>query len=244
LLLGSRKGGRRYLSEDIAVLGRLAAAVVEHVEQIRSLQMQQLVSQAELRALQAQINPHFLFNALNTLYGTITRSNTEARRLVLNLAEVFRYFLQTDRPLISVEEELKIVRAYLEIEELRLGPKLRSELEIDAEALTVAIPVLSIQPLVENAIRHGVAARAGAGYVRVQIECEPDRIAVRITNSGEWNSRGDADSDKGIGLVNVRRRLVLCYGEEADVEVSVANGATTVGFAIPVKRPLAALASA
>ena len=98
LLLGSRKGGRRYLSEDFAILGRLGATVVEHVEQIRSLQMQQLVSQAELRALQAQINPHFLFNSLNTLYGTITRSNSEARRLVLNLANVFRYFLQTDRP--------------------------------------------------------------------------------------------------------------------------------------------------
>jgi two-component system, LytTR family, sensor kinase len=244
LLLGSRKGGRRYLSEDFTVLGRLAVTVVEHVEQIRGLQMQQLVSQAELRALQAQINPHFLFNSLNTLYGTITRSNVEARRLVLNLADVFRYFLQTDRPLISVEEELKIVRAYLEIEELRLGSKLRSELEIDAEALTVAIPVLSIQPLVENAIKHGVAARAGAGFVRLRIECESDRIAIRITNSGEWKPKDDANSRTGIGLSNVRRRLILCYGEEANVEVSVANGATTVEFAIPVKRPLAALASA
>ena len=242
LLLGSRKGGRRYLSEDFAILGRLGATVVEHVEQIRSLQMQQLVSQAELRALQAQINPHFLFNSLNTLYGTITRSNSEARRLVLNLANVFRYFLQTDRPLISVDEELKIVKAYLEIEELRLGPKLRSELEIDAEALTAAIPVLSIQPLVENAIKHGVAARAGEGFVRLQIECDFDHIAVRVTNSGEWKPTDDVDS--GIGLANVRRRLVLCYGEEADVVVSVENGATTVGFAIPVKRSLAVSVSA
>jgi two-component system, LytTR family, sensor kinase len=237
LLLGSRKGGRRYLSEDFAILGRLGATVVEHMEQIRNLQMQQLVSQAELRALQAQINPHFLFNSLNTLYGTITRSNVEARRLVLNLADVFRYFLKTDRPLISVEEELKIVRAYLEIEELRLGPKLRSKLEVDAEALTVAIPVLSIQPLVENAIKHGVAATASGGFVHLHIECEFDRIAVRVTNSGEWKSRDRADS--GIGLANVRRRLVLCYGEEANVGVSVANGATTVGFSIPVKRSLA-----
>jgi LytS/YehU family sensor histidine kinase len=162
----------------------------------------------------------------------------------LNLADVFRYFLQTDRPLISVEEELKIVRAYLEIEELRLGTKLRSELEIDAEALTAAIPVLSIQPLVENAIKHGVAARAGAGFVRLRIECESDRIGVRVTNSGEWKPEDGADSTTGIGLSNVRRRLILCYGEEADVEVNVANGATTVGFAIPVKRSLAALALA
>jgi hypothetical protein len=242
LLLGSRKGGRRYLSEDFAVLGRLAVTVVEHVEQIRNLQMQQLVSQAELRALQAQINPHFLFNSLNTLYGTITRSNVEARRLVLNLADVFRYFLQTDRPLISVEEELKIVRAYLEIEELRLGSKLRSELKIDADALTVAIPVLSIQPLVENAIKHGVAARAGAGFVCLCIECDSGHIAVRVTNSGEWKPTDRVDS--GIGLANVRRRLVLCYGGEADVEINVANGNTTVGFAIPMKRSLAVLASA
>jgi two-component system LytT family sensor kinase len=236
LLLGSRKGGRRYLSEDFAILGRLGATVVEHMEQIRNLQMQQLVSQAELRALQAQINPHFLFNSLNTLYGTITRSNVEARRLVLNLADVFRYFLQTDRPMISVEEELKIVRAYLEIEELRLGPKLRSELEIDTDALTAAIPVLSIQPLVENAIKHGVAATASGGFVHLRIESEFDRIAIRVTNSGEWKATDRIDP--GIGLANVRRRLVLCYGEEAYVSVSVANGATTVGFSIPVKRSL------
>jgi two-component system LytT family sensor kinase len=242
LLLGSRKGGRRYLSEDFAVLGRLAATVVEYVEQIRSLQMQQLVSQAELRALQAQINPHFLFNALNTLYGTIARSNAEARRLVLNLADVFRYFLQSDRPLISVEEELKIVRAYLEIEELRLGPKLRSELQVDPEALTAAIPVLSIQPLVENAIKHGVATKADEGFVRLQIKRESERITVRITNSGEWRLLAGADPGTGIGLANVRRRLRLCYGDEAVVEVRVENGTTAVQFAIPAKQPLAVAA--
>ena len=244
LLLGERKGGRRYLSEDFTVLDRLAATVIEHVEQFRVLQMQQLVTQAELRALQAQINPHFLFNSLNTLYGTITRSNTEARRLVLNLANVFRYFLHADQPLISVEEELKIVRAYLEIEELRLGPKLRCELDVDTEALTVAIPVLSIQPLVENAIKHGVAARAGEGFVRVRIESESDCIVVRITNSGEWKQREGSDLSPGIGLANVRRRLRLCYGEVANVEVSVANDATTVQFAIPVKQTLPVLAPA
>lgn len=242
LLLGSRKGGRRYLSEDFAVLSRLAATVVEHVEQIRNLQMQQLVSQAELRALQAQINPHFLFNSLNTLYGTITRSNAEARRLVLNLADVFRYFLQSDRPLISVEEELKIVRAYLEIEELRLGPKLRGELEVDTDALTATIPVLSIQPLVENAIKHGVAARAGEGFVRLQIKRESERITVRITNSGEWRPLAGASPGIGIGLSNVRRRLRLCYGDEAAVEVRVESGSTTVQFAIPAKQPLAVTA--
>ena len=234
LLLGPRSGGRRYLSEDYDVLSRLVSVVVEHVEQVRELRMQNLVSQAELRALQAQINPHFLFNSLNTLYGTIARDNTEARRLVLNLADVFRYLLHSDRQFIQVEEELKIVRAYLAIEELRLGPKLRTEFEIEDAALRVTIPVLSIQPLVENAVKHGVAARAGDGFVRIAIRREPDAIRVAISNSGEFVARDAIGGDSGIGLANVRRRLALHYGDETRVEVRVADGVTTVGFAAPL----------
>ena len=119
---------------------RLGAAVAEHVEQLRNVQMQNLVSQAELKALQAQINPHFLFNSLNTLYGTIDRGNAEARRLVLNLADVYRYLLRSERTFVEVEEELRIVRAYLEIEELRLGSKLRTEVDVDESARHVTIP--------------------------------------------------------------------------------------------------------
>jgi len=236
LILGPRNGGRRYLSEDLAVLARLAAVVVEHVEQLRGAQMQTLVSQAELRALQAQINPHFLFNSLNTLYGSIDRSNVEARRLVLNLSDVFRYFLRLDRPFIEVEEELRIVRAYLEIEELRLGPKLRAEIDIDPSALHATIPALSIQPLVENAIKHGVANRAGQGFVRLTVRREFDAIAVRVANSGECDTRRITDGESGVGLTNVRRRLALCYGEETRIEVNVEDNITSVGFVLPLKQ--------
>ena len=232
LLLGPRQGGRRYLSEDYEVLARLGSAVVEHVEQRRGMELQNLVAEAELRALQAQINPHFLFNSLNTLYGTIARDNAEARRLVLNLADVFRYLLKADRPFIRVEEELKIVRAYIEIEELRLGSKLRTELEIDDEALTATIPVLSIQPLVENAVKHGVAARTGNGFVRVSIKTESGLICVRVSNSGEFDTETAPGAGPGIGLANVRRRLALCYGEATCVEVKVVDSVTTVGFTL------------
>ena len=238
LLLGTRNGGRRYLSEDMAVLGRLGAVMVEHVEQLRSTQMQGLVSQAELKALQAQINPHFLFNSLNTLYGTIHRSNAEARRLVLNLSDVFRYFLQSERPFIEVEEELKIIRAYLEIEKLRLGPKLRTEMEIDSAALHATIPVLSIQPLVENAVKHGVAARTGDGFVRLAIRRESETISVTVSNSGGCDIRRMTSANGGIGLANVRRRLALCYGEETQIGVDVADDITSVGFTIPLKHSL------
>lgn len=234
LLLGPRDGGRRYLSEDFAELVRLGTAVVEEVEQLRALQMQNLVSQAELRALQAQINPHFLFNSLNTLYGTIDRTNAEARRLVLNLSEVFRYLLRSDRTFIEIEEELRIVRAYLEIEALRLGPKLQTAVEVDSSVLHASVPLLSIQPLVENAVKHGVAARMGTGFVRLSICLDRDNISVQVLNSGEcdtraWNASG------GVGLSNVRRRLALCYGAEARFNAYAANGNTTVGFVLPLR---------
>ena len=167
------------------MLARLGAAVAEHVEQLRNVQMQNLVSQAELKALQAQINPHFLFNSLNTLYGTIDRGNTEARRLVLNLADVYRYLLRSERTLVEVEEELRIVRAYLEIEELRLGPKLRTEVDADPPALHATIPLLSIQPLVENAVKHGVASRMGAGFVHLKIRRTGEAVSVEVSNSGD-----------------------------------------------------------
>jgi hypothetical protein len=237
LQLGPRDGARRYLSEDFAVLMRLGAAVVEHVEQLRGIQMQGLVSQAELRALQAQINPHFLFNSLNTLYGTIERGNSEARRLVLNLADVFRYLLRSDRTLIEIEEELRIVRAYLEIEQLRLGAKLRTQINVDESVLRATIPLLSVQPLVENAVKHGVAPRTGAGFVRLDITSRLNILTVTVSNSGECDSIAltGTSADGGIGLANVRRRLELCYGEESSFLAEVEHGVTTVGFLLPLR---------
>jgi two-component system, LytTR family, sensor kinase len=235
LLLGQRDGGRRYLSEDFAALTRLGAAVVEHVEQLRGIQMQGLVSQAELKALQAQINPHFFFNALNTLYGTIDRENADARRLVLNLSDVFRYLLRSDRTLIEIQEELRIVRAYLEIEKLRLGAKLQTEIRVDDAALQATIPMLSVQPLVENAVKHGVAARTGSGFVRLNITAQSDALAVRVSNSGECDTAALNSETSGVGLANVRRRLELCYGSEASFEALAEGGVTTVGFLLRLK---------
>lgn len=236
LALGSRTGGRRYLSEDIEVLERLSTIACEQVERIRNSEMQSLVSQAELRALQAQINPHFLFNALNTLYGTISRENTAARNLVLNLAGLFRYSFAQNPGLIRIEEELAIVRAYLEIEELRLGSKLRSEIDVDDEVLQAEVPVLSIQPLVENAIKHGVALRQSPGFVRIRIKRLPEQIAVEISNSGDYCEFRNEAAGNGVGLANVRRRLALCYGSGSNLDISSSNDVTAVRFSIPAAR--------
>ena len=202
------------------MLDRLAAIVSEQVESLRAAEMQTLVSQAELRALQAQINPHFFFNALNTLYGVIARENSAARRLVMNLAGLLRTSFGASSGLSSLTEEIRIVRAYLEIEELRLGSKLSTRFDIDETLLGAEVPVLSIQPLVENAVKHGVACREGDGFVHLSIRREADSILVVVSNSGIFRESGTGQEGHGIGLANVRRRLARCITGGDDLEVS------------------------
>lgn len=231
LLLGPSPGGRRYLSEDLAELTQLAQLVTERLQHARESERARLLAQAELRALQSQIHPHFLFNALNTLYGIIPATASGARQTVLNLADIFRYFLRHDDALIPLEEELAIVRAYLEIEQLRLGDNLRTELDIHPAALPLRIPVLSLEPLVENAVKHGIAAQSGGGLVRISAEISASTLIVAVSDSGPGFHPNARD---GVGLDNVRRRLALCHGPTARLETSTADGLTRAALLIPL----------
>jgi signal transduction histidine kinase len=237
LLLGPRRGGRRYLSEDLRNLATLASAVVEQIERLRKNELQRLVNQAELRALRAQINPHFLFNSLNTLYGIIPRDLKPARQTVLNLAEIFRYFLHTDAQFSSLSDELRIVKAYLEIESLRLGGRLVTALEIDAAALASKIPILSIQPLVENAVKHGIGPRPEGGSVALIVALQDDELRVEVRDTGVGFPPSSEQAQKGVGLENVRQRLKLCYGEQADLSVQSSQTGSIVGFRIRQPQP-------
>jgi two-component system LytT family sensor kinase len=239
LLLGRRRGGRRYLSEDLRALSRLGAVILEQVERFRNSEMQRLVSRAELRALQSQINPHFLFNALNTLYGIIPREASGARKTVVHLADIFRYFLQSERTFIRLSEELEIVKAYLDIERLRLGPRLGVDLDVDDSALPVLIPILSIQPLVENAIKHGISGKTGPGLLSLQVKVQDDGLLVTVEDSGVGmggHIPERAGSNTGVGLSNVRRRLQLCFGPDATLAIKSSPSGTKVQFAIPLAK--------
>jgi two-component system, LytTR family, sensor kinase len=231
ILLGRRQGGQRYLGEDLDALAKAAAEVAGKVESLRQEEMVRLVSQAELRALQSQINPHFLFNALNTLYGTIPRESATARRMVLNLADIFRYFLQSDKTFVTLEQEMQIVRAYLEVEQSRLGDRLTVEIQVEEAALPIAIPVLSIQPLVENAIKHGVAQRTEPGFVRITAVHRAEGLRVTVENSGA--ALNQSASGTGVGLENVRRRLEICYGPASDLRVDFQTETSVVELRIP-----------
>jgi two-component system LytT family sensor kinase len=238
ILLGRRRGGRRYLGNDLDALGQAAAEITGKVQSLRRQEMKRLVSQAELRALQSQINPHFLFNALNTLYGSIPREAPGARRMVLNLADIFRYFLQSDKTFVPLSEEMRIVGAYLEVEQSRLAGRLTTEIQVDDSALDILIPVLSIQPLVENAIKHGVAQRSEPGYVRIRAERAADRLRIAVENSAAGGSAGTTGA--GVGLLNVRRRLEICYGAASGLSLSVGPETTRAEILIPLARKSAA----
>jgi hypothetical protein len=234
ILLGHRHGGRRYLGEDLESLARAAGEVSERVESRRREEMIHLVAQAELRALESQINPHFLFNALNALYGAIPREAAGARRLVLNLADIFRYFLQSGKTFVTLAEEMRIVRAYLEVEGARFGSRLETAIQADDAALETLIPILSVQPLVENAVKHGIAPHPEPGYVRIRAACEGGTLRVTVENSGGDSS--GANAGPGVGMQNVRRRLEICYGPAARLELAFHGNRTVVDLLLPLAR--------
>jgi hypothetical protein len=232
LVLGHRKGGRRYLGEDLDTLAKAASEIAGRVESLRRQEMNRLVSQAELRALRSQINPHFLFNALNALYGAIPREAGTARRMVLNLAEIFRYSLQSDKAFVPLAQEMQIVRAYLELEQCRLASRLDVQIEVDDAALEIPIPALSIQPLVENAVKHGVALRIEPGYVRITAQCRNQELRISVENSA--SGRAPETPVTGVGLQNVKRRLEICYGAGADLRFAPGTERTLVEIRIPL----------
>jgi hypothetical protein len=238
LLLGRRRGGQPYLSEDLKQLGQFSSIVADQVQAFREAELRRLATRAELRALQAQINPHFLFNALNTLYGLVPREATQARQTVLDLADIFRYFLRNEDTTIPLEDELRIVEAYLQIETLRLGGKLRKEIHVDPEALRIRIPILSIQPLVENAVKHGIAPQTSGGVVRLEVRLSGGGLDILVGDTGAGMTAGRLNSTggAGVGLQNVARRLKLSYGPEAELRIGGGPEGTTVGFTVPVEQ--------
>ena len=232
--LTRRAGGRRYLSEDHELLAVFASEISARIEKFREDELRRLVSHAELRALQSQIHPHFLFNALNTLYGIIPREAMGARETVLNLADIFRYFLRTDRQTIPLEEEMSIVRAYLAIESLRLGDKLSIDVDVDEALAQTRIPVLSIQPLVENAIKHAIAPNPDGGRLTVRASAAAGWLNVSVEDTGPGNGQ-TPDGGAGIALDNVRQRLQLCFSGQARLAVNTTPQGTIAALRLPLE---------
>ncbi|PEH74407.1 LytS/YhcK type 5TM receptor domain-containing protein [Edwardsiella tarda] len=184
----------------------------------RMEQLREGARKAEFSALQSKINPHFLFNALNAISSLIRLDPDKARQLIASLADYLRYNLARGDRLIDLAEELMQVRNYIAIEQARFGDRLQVIFALDP--VSISLPSLLLQPLVENAILHGIQPRSGPGRVTIEVRDEPEwvRIAVRDTGYGisqaviEQVARGEPSGDS-IGLSNVQQRLQLLYGE-------------------------------
>jgi signal transduction histidine kinase len=197
-------------SEDLALLRSLCRTLGLVLEQRR---LEAASARAELRALRAQINPHFLFNALNTAAALIPTRPGLAERTLERLSDVFRYTLRrSETEWTTLREEMEFVRAWLEVEQARFGNRLEVDLEVDVEAACVRLPAMVVQPLVENAIRHGAARQGEVCRIRLLARRRPDRVIVEVRDTGPGPEPGWRP---GHGLENVWRRLEGYYGGSA-----------------------------
>jgi two-component system sensor histidine kinase AlgZ len=210
-----------------AAVGSTVALVVGIIlVTLRRLRAQ--VMATELDALQARINPHFLFNTLNSIAALIREDPARAEAVTLQLSSLFRYTLQAPKQgLVTLEEELAIVEGYLAIEQQRLAERLTYSIDVEPSLLGIRVPPLLLQPLAENAIKHGVATAVGGGRVTVVGRRQGDRIDLTVTDT---RSAGDAVSGgapgTGEGFENVRRRLRGTFGPRADLVLARAGDAT------------------
>ena len=206
----------------------------------REVQMARLSEQlagARFAALQAQLNPHFLFNTLNTVTVLVRDGDrTGATRMVEQLSDVLRRTLSRHRANeVTLEEELELVRQYLAIEQARFSDRLRPTFEIDATVLTAAVPSFALQHLVENAIRHGITKRPGAGRVSVVARRDRDMLVLTVIDDGAGIDP-QAAVPKGHGIENTQERLRALYGERASLTVvKGADGGAVATLRVPYR---------
>ncbi|ARK29563.1 sensor histidine kinase [Halalkalibacter krulwichiae] len=206
----------------------------------------ELAKQAEIKALQAQVSPHFLFNALNTIVALVRTDPMKARKLLVALSHFFRSNLAgTTATVTTIEEELKHVRAYLEIEQTRFVDKLTVHYDVDDAAFYAQLPPMTLQPIVENAIKHGVKELQSNSEITIQVKKLSNSVLVAIKDNGKGIRKEKIEElgkDKvrshtgtGIGLFNVNRRLEMMHSVEATLNVKSEEGkGTTVSFQLPL----------
>jgi two-component system, LytTR family, sensor kinase len=205
---------------------------------LREERLKRLLTEAELKALRTQVHPHFLFNTLNTIADLISTNPQQAERMTVRLAECFRYALaKHSRDFSTLDEELDFARHYLDIEQVRFGDRLRVQLSRGDATGNEAIPSLLLQPLLENAIRHGLAPVREGGCVSVRAQRQGERLRLSVEDDGVGLRAG---SPPGVGLRNVQDRLRTLYAQAAEFLIGAPAGGrgTTVTIVIPLAIPL------
>jgi two-component system LytT family sensor kinase len=225
--------------EETRVVGEAAALVSAMVELSEMEAQGERLARAELRALRAQISPHFIYNALAAVASFIHSRPEEARELLTEFAEFIRYAFTRQRAYVTVADELRYVEKYLRLEQARFGERLRVRVQVDPEVLQAVLPVLSLQPLVENAVRHGVEPDPDGGTVAIEGIDLGNDVALRVSDDGagidpERARAALSGEGSGIGLGNVHGRLLSTFGEGYGLAVEPRDGrGTTVVMTLP-----------
>ncbi len=197
----------------------------------RYVEQKNLLTRSELKLAQAQINPHFLFNALNTIIAIIRKDADRARHLLMHLSNFFRKNLKRTGDLATLEEELNHVQSYLVIEKARFEDKLQLIMDIDPSLLPLKLPVFTLQPIVENAIKHGISNLLGQGIVRLSVQQKDDCVHIEVEdNAGSFNKR----NQKGLGMNIVEKRIRNLCGEDHGLKIScIPEHSTIITMTIP-----------
>jgi two-component system LytT family sensor kinase len=200
-----------------------------HERERRAAELEQRLTAARLQALQMQLNPHFLFNTLNAVASLMHSDVDAADRVLIRLSELLRRALDTrDRQEVPLREELEFLDRYLEIEQTRFGDRLRVEREIDATLLDQLVPNLVLQPLVENAIKHGIEPQRRPGWIRLGVRREGSQMLLIVRDNGVGlRPAKPSRRGHGIGLGNTRRRLEQLYGKQQELVIREAEGGGT-----------------
>jgi two-component system LytT family sensor kinase len=242
--------GRRLMLEELSYLQTVCTEVAHRLESLafererqdllfREERLRHQLTEAELRALRAQVDPHFLFNTLNAVTDLISSDAPRAEAMTEQLAEFFRYTLaRRDRAVATLEQEFDFVRRYLEIERVRFGDRLQVVLRCDPAAARHSVPVLLLQPLVENAVRHGLAPKLGRGHLRVSAALDDAGVSITVEDDGVGPPPEGVRGD-GVGLRNVLDRVRTMYGPAATLDV--ARGAGGVGTRVEIHWPAASV---
>jgi len=206
------------------------------LERRRAVRAEALAQSARLQALQSQLEPHFLFNTLNGISALVLEGRSEAATtMIALLSDFLRLALQTSQtPQITVAEEMTFVRHYLDIQKIRFGDRLRFQIDVAAEADAALVPTLLLQPLVENAVRHGILVRANGGAVQISVGVQAGLLHLRVEDDGPGLKRANPVST-GLGLSNTATRLSELYGTQASFTVGRGTGG---GVAADISLPL------
>jgi LytS/YehU family sensor histidine kinase len=221
-----------WLNGAVLLAGWFCAYFIYHLfDRYNRLEIEQLrlvtyAKEAELRALKSQVNPHFIFNALNSLRALIDENPGRARQAVTQLANLLRYSLQSAQSeTVAFEDELRVVNDYLALEQVRHEDRLRVRLDIQPETLGLSVPPLLLQTLVENAVKYGISTRPEGGEIVIIARCTHGQLELRVINPGELpvagaprrNSGGGEST--GVGLKNARERLRMFFGDAARLQL-------------------------